>query len=259
MDIADIRRLRLKEIIDSRFEGVSARLAGAIGIQPSYVARIFTGKSEHRRNIGERMARNIELTLDLPSGWLDRPFPIEDEPRLQYFADDFYDTANDESPVIITLPNAEYIGMISAWDDDTPLDEDEVEVPFLREVELAAGSGKTAIEETHRWKLRFGKHTLRRQGVSPENAVCVTVRGNSMEPVFPDGSTVGVDRGATAIIDGKVYALQDDGMLRIKALYRLPGGRVRVRSFNRDEHPDEERELSSLHIIGRVFWSSVLW
>ena len=80
-----------------------------------------------------------------------------------------------------------------------------------------------------------------------------------MEPVFPDGSTVGVDRGATTVVDGKVYALQDDGMLRIKALYRLPGGRVRIRSFNREEHPDEERDVASLHIIGRVFWSSVLW
>ncbi|MCY1309102.1 HTH-type transcriptional regulator PrtR [compost metagenome] len=60
-------------------------------------------------------------------------------------------------------------------------------------------------------------------------------------------------------MDGKVYALKDDGMLRVKVLYRLPGGKVRLRSYNRDEYDDEERELAEIMIIGRVFWSSVLW
>jgi transcriptional regulator with XRE-family HTH domain len=31
---------------------------------------------------------------------------------------------------------------ISLWDDDTPVNDDEVSIPFLREVELAAGSGR---------------------------------------------------------------------------------------------------------------------
>lgn len=160
--------------------------------------------------------------------------------------------------------NATMIGSIDVWDDDTPLDDDEVYVPFLKEVELSAGSGKTVVEQSHKQKLRFGKLTLRRQGVQPSEAVCVTVSGNSMEPVLPDKSTVGVDQGSTSVVDGKMYAIDHDGQLRVKTLYRLPGGGIRMRSFNRDEHPDEEytaQEMAkrNIHIKGKVFWSSVLW
>lgn len=160
--------------------------------------------------------------------------------------------------------NAAVLGPIDAWDDDTPLDDDEVYVPFLKEVELSAGSGRTVVEQSHKQKLRFGKLTLRKQGVQPDDAVCVTVSGNSMEPVLPDKSTVGVDQGSTSVVDGKMYAIDHDGQLRVKTLYRLPGGGIRMRSFNRDEHPDEEytaQEMidQNIHIKGKVFWSSVLW
>ncbi|BCQ70167.1 hypothetical protein PEQA60_41570 [Pseudomonas sp. Eqa60] len=169
-----------------------------------------------------------------------------------------------QDQIIPNLENATLLGPIDAWDDDTPLDKDEVYVPFLKEVELSAGSGRTVVEQSHKQKLRFGRLTLRRQGVQPEDAVCVTVSGNSMEPVLPDKSTVGVDQGCTTITDGKMYAVDHDGQLRVKTLYRLPGGGIRMRSFNRDEHPDEEytaQEMvdQNIHIKGKVFWSSVLW
>ena len=82
--------------------------------------------------------------------------------------------------------------------------------------------------------------TLRRQGIDPENAICVTVSGHSMEPVLPSGSTVGVDQGRKDIKDGDIYALRHNDHLRVKMLYRLPAGGIRMRSFNRDEHPDED-------------------
>ncbi|MHA6128882.1 XRE family transcriptional regulator [Pseudomonas fluorescens group sp. PF-1] len=159
--------------------------------------------------------------------------------------------------------NAFMLGPIDAWDDETPLDDDEVYVPFLKEVELSAGSGKSIVEQSNKQRLRFGKQTLRRQGVQPSDAVCVTVSGNSMEPVLPDKSTVGVDRGATSIVDGKMYAINHAGQLRVKMLYRMPGGGVRLRSYNREEHADEEytaQEMldSELDILGKVFWYSVL-
>lgn len=172
-------------------------------------------------------------------------------------------TSTQEVEAVVTS-NADYLGPIDVWDDDTPLDDDEVYVPFLKEVELSAGGGRTIVEQSHKQKLRFGKITLRRQGVQPGDAVCVTVRGNSMEPVLPDGSTVGVDQGAGGVVDGKMYAIDHGGQLRVKTLYRLPGGGIRMRSFNRDEHPDEEytteqMDTKEILVVGRVFWSSALW
>lgn len=156
--------------------------------------------------------------------------------------------------------NAEWAGGFETWDSNTPLGDDEVEIPFYMEVELAAGAGVTDIREYYGPKLRFAKSTLRGQGVSAPDAVCVKVAGNSMEPVLPHGSTVGVDTSKVDIIDGKMYAINHDGMLRVKMLYKLPGG-IRLRSYNTDEWPDEHishDQLKHIKIIGKVFWYSVL-
>ncbi|OBS34002.1 LexA family transcriptional regulator [Pseudomonas syringae] len=158
---------------------------------------------------------------------------------------------------------AELLGAIEVWDDETPLDSDEVEVPLLKEVELSAGHGSLAIQQYSSAKLRFGKLTLRRQGIEPAAVICVSVSGSSMEPVLPNGSTVGVDQSKKEIKDGDIYALSHNDHLRVKMLYKLPFGGIRMRSFNREEYPDEEYsqeriELEDIKILGRVFWYSVL-
>lgn len=157
--------------------------------------------------------------------------------------------------------NAEWVGGFDIWDSDSPLGEDEVEIPFYMEVELAAGAGIAEAGEYSGPKLRFAKSTLKRQGVNASHAACVKVAGNSMEPVLPHGSTVGVDTSYTEVMDGKMYAINHDGMLRVKMLYKLPGGGIRLRSYNTDEWPDEHisfEQLKNIKIIGKVFWYSVL-
>ncbi|MFJ2549540.1 XRE family transcriptional regulator [Pseudomonas sp. NPDC087612] len=153
------------------------------------------------------------------------------------------------------------LSTIETWDDETPLGEDEVYVPFLQEVELAAGSGRSAVEESDTAKLRFFKKDLRNNGVQYDNARCVMISGNSMIPVLRDGATVGVNMGKNAlrdIVDGEMYAISHNGQLRVKQLYRLPTG-IRLRSFNRDEHPDEDYTFEQIQeqqivILGHVFW-----
>lgn len=157
--------------------------------------------------------------------------------------------------------SATYVGTVDAWDDSTPLGEDEVELPFYTEVQLAAGNGIIAVNENRGPKLRFSKATLRNQKVDPLAAVCVKVAGNSMEPVLPNGTTVGIDTATKNIIDGKMYAINHDGMLRIKLLYKLPGNGIRVRSYNQDEYPDEiypGDQAKVISVIGKIFWYSVL-
>lgn len=153
------------------------------------------------------------------------------------------------------------LSAIEAWDDDTPLEDDEVYVPFLQEVELAAGSGRFAIEESDSARLRFFKKDLRNNNVQFSNAKCVMVSGNSMVPVLRDGATVGINVGKNSlrdVVDGEMYAINHNGQLRVKQLYRLPTG-IRLRSFNRDEHPDEDYTFQDIQdqqivILGHVFW-----
>lgn len=166
-------------------------------------------------------------------------------------------------PMLIPAPAKpsadEMLMPASVWDDDTPVEADEVEVPFFKEVEFAAGSGRAHGIEINGRRVRYGKSSLRAAGVDPANAACAKASGNSMEPLIQDGSLVGIDRGKTQIVDGEIYAIDHDGMLRVKFLYQLPKGALRLRSFNSDEHPDEilsAEEARGVKVLGWVWtWS----
>jgi len=157
--------------------------------------------------------------------------------------------------------NADWHAGFELWDSNTLLRDDEVALPFFREVELAAGNGSSFVQENGGYKLRFAKSTLKKSNVEPENAACVTVSGNSMLPVLRPGTTVGIDTSKKMIMDGEMYAIDHDGMLRVKMLYRVPGGGIRIKSYNNDEFPDEFvslDEMKHIKVIGWVFWWSVL-
>ena len=156
---------------------------------------------------------------------------------------------------------AEWVGDFDPWDDETPVSDDEVELPLFKEVELAAGVGTQVVAENNGNKLRFAKRTLSNAGVDPSAAACARVAGRIMEPVLFDGTTVGVDTSKTAIKDGDMYAIDHDGMLQIKLLYRLPGNCLKIVSYNKDEWPDEHlsaEDACKVRVIGRVFWWSTL-
>ncbi|MBY6109102.1 helix-turn-helix transcriptional regulator [Halomonas sp. DP1Y21-3] len=138
-----------------------------------------------------------------------------------------------------------------------PLRPDEVMLPVFREVEFSAGDGCTQVIENHGAQERFSLPRLMRAGVHPENAALAVAKGDSMMPVINDGATLGIDKGSRGIQDGKIFALDHGGMLRVKRLYRMPLGRMRVVSDNADEYPEEVYAVAdpdAPKVIGRVFW-----
>jgi phage repressor protein C with HTH and peptisase S24 domain len=158
--------------------------------------------------------------------------------------------------------NAELLGDLAAWEEGDPLDEDDCEVPYYAEVEFAGGEGMTEVIEVADRKLRFSHATLKAAGVDCENAAVARVKGNSMERLIMDGAAIGFDKGDTSIIDGEIYAFNHGGMLRVKYLYRMPQGAIRVSSENGDEHPDELIAAiawrEEVRLLGRVFWWSTV-
>lgn len=160
--------------------------------------------------------------------------------------------------------NAEIIGGFETWDENTPLRDDEVELPFYTEIALSAGTGKLINEDGKIRSLRFSKVSLNRLNVDKSSAVCVKVSGTSMEPVLNDGDTVGIDTANTTIKNGKTYAIRHGEEIRIKTLYNAPMNGLRIVSFNADEYPPEtytaeQIEEQGIIVIGKVFWSSTLW
>lgn len=193
--------------------------------EKSYISQLMNGKA----SFGEKSARRLEQDYGMPLYYLD--------------------TESNGS-------NATMLGNIDEWDSKTPLDNDEIEIPFYKDVRLSAGDGfADDIEDYNGYKLRLSKSTMRKYGIDKDCAVCLTVYGDSMEPVFRDGSTVGIDQADTNIRDGKIYAINHDGLLRIKILEKLPGNQVKIRSYN-PGYDDEVVPQDAITVLGRVWWQS---
>ncbi|MFL1501133.1 S24 family peptidase [Pseudomonas sp. O64] len=138
----------------------------------------------------------------------------------------------------------------------------ELHAPLIIESDSSGEPGLPVLREVPSTKFRFDRELLSDMGITARDVVCMKVEGSSMDPVLPDGSTVGIDRGKQKIRDGDIYAVSHGGHLRVKMLYKLPLGGVRMRSFNRDEYPDEEYSpdrvrKEEINIVGRIFWYSV--
>lgn len=225
------------------------KLADMAGCSQTAVQKLASGKSARSRFL-PAISRALAVDLDwLELGSIPEPTNELREPAVTY--------GRRKSD----LPGG--LGELSPWDDSTPLDDDEVALPLYKEVELQSGSGRAHISESTNAKLRFSLRTLRQCGVDPASAACATNTGNSNHPLILHNATLGIDKGHTRIVDGEIYAIDHDGLLRVKFLYRLPGGGLRFRSFNSDEYPDEDYTFDDIiekqiRILGRVFWWSSL-
>lgn len=156
-----------------------------------------------------------------------------------------------------------YESGLNAWDENTPLLDDEIELPFYSNVHIAAGHGSECTDAESNRKLRFSKRSLRDANVNCEDAIVIKVTGDSMERLILDGATIAVDtsKAHEPIKDNRIYALESDGDLRCKYIQRVPGGKIKLISENPmyDDELYEMDEFSKLYrIIGWVFWWSTL-
>ncbi|PWC14233.1 phage repressor protein C [Brenneria roseae subsp. americana] len=228
-------------------QGLSQKALGdIIGVSQAAIQKIEVGKASQTTKIFD-----LSTALKVRPEWL-----ASGEGPMHA------DGSTTPQPESSIPPQSEW-GTVASWDDATALSEDEVEVPFLKDIEFACGDGRIQSEDHNGFKLRFSKSTLRKVGANTDGSgvLCFPATGDSMEPIIPHGTTVAVDTNNKRIIDGKLYAIAQEGggndkLKRIKQLYRKPGGRLVIHSFNRDA--DEEAYESEVEIIGRVFWYSVL-
>ena len=226
-------------------KGISQEQLGkAINKSQSAIAALETGRNQGSTNIAK-----IADVLGVSPMWLETgqgemypittaaPNPANFAPRINELHD-------------IHLP--------MLWSSNTPLPEDDyLFAPFLKETELRGGDGSFEIPDYNGFRLPFGKATLHRKGIMPDNVICCTLTGDSMEPRIPEYATIAVDKGIENIRDGKIYAFQHGELFRVKYLSRLPGNKVRIRSEN-ENYEDEIVDGEDIRIIGRVFWWSVL-
>jgi phage repressor protein C with HTH and peptisase S24 domain len=162
-----------------------------------------------------------------------------------------------KAPNILREANVSY-GMetILAWEHPDDLPEGEfVMVPRL-DVHLSAGGGhdQVEIELTKENPQAFRTEWIRLMRLKPNKLAAMRASGDSMEPTIHDGDSLLVDTSQVDVVDGKVYALWYEGGERVKRLFRLPGGALRILSDNPRFPPIElgPEYAGHVRIIGRV-------
>ncbi|MBT9467199.1 helix-turn-helix transcriptional regulator [Hydrogenophaga sp.] len=153
-------------------------------------------------------------------------------------------------------PTAYGMEPILAWEHPNDLPPGEfVMVPRL-DVHLSAGNGhdQVEIELVKENPQAFRTEWIRQQRLKPGKLAAMRASGESMEPTIHDGDSLLVDTSQTDVIDGRVYALWYDGGERVKRLFRLPGGGLRIKSDNASFDAIELGPDYSGHVrvIGRV-------
>ena len=103
MDIFQIRKHNLQDILNLDYEGKPKLLADSMGKDGSQIARYIKARGGTPENMGASVARQIETATNKPEGWLDRvhgvaenvvPYKVEDpedlaEEKALFFADEF--------------------------------------------------------------------------------------------------------------------------------------------------------------------------
>lgn len=209
-----------------------AQLGEVIGLSQQSVAKIENGGTQQPRKIKE-----IAKALGVTQTWLQ--LGIEENGSLADFVVEELEETTIDPSVFASIP--------------------------VLDIELSAGNGCEAeVIESVVDTFPLRRIDLRKAGVAASNARIVKIWGNSLLPVLNNGDHVAVDISQSKPIrDGNLYALRDGVLLRVKVMINQPDGGVLLRSFNKDEYPDEiltlDERRTRIHVIGRVFWSSRSW
>lgn len=85
MDIYEMRRVRLRKLIDDDFGGRQADFARFVLLAPSQVNRWLSSTAAKIPKINEASARDIEHKCNKPAGWMDseNPFPLLSQQALK--------------------------------------------------------------------------------------------------------------------------------------------------------------------------------
>ncbi|WP_025122261.1 MULTISPECIES: helix-turn-helix transcriptional regulator [unclassified Serratia (in: enterobacteria)] len=221
--------------IAMELRGISqGMLAERVGVSQPSIWKLVSGRTHSSRKLVE-----IARELNVRPEWLARG----EEPMWE-------DVSPSGSKVSVSVITNENHSVHSG---------DEIMVPLLSDIDFISIDGDFYVEGQDIQTLTFTKKLLQRAGaeIDGSGVLCFPISGDGMEPAMPDGSILAINTGDKKVVDGKIYAINQNGWKRVKILYRTGPDALSLRSFNKDEHPDEAVSLQDVEIIGRVFWWAV--
>lgn len=204
----------LLKLINERFGGSQAEFARSIKRSPAQVYQWLSGY----RIIGDAGARNIEISLKLPLGYLDQKPSLVKESRSKtdYISYDWFDIARP-----IKQSDAETI----EWD----------------------------VQEPRQLALR--KDFLISKQINAINCKMIYMQGHAMSPLLQDGDTLLIDTSKLSIIDGEIYAILLNTQLYIRKIERLDSKiLLKPANINHEKIILKNDELQNFIILGQIIW-----
>lgn len=92
-------------------------------------------------------------------------------------------------------------------------------------------------------------------GISDENAYALRITGNSMEPVYRDGTIIVVSPNSQTYVGDRVVVRLRNGEVMAKELRRRTPEEVVLASLNPD-HAERTEPLSGIVWMARILWAS---
>lgn len=126
------------------------------------------------------------------------------------------------------------------------------------DVAASMGNGSVIHSEQIVDHLAFRAEWVRTElGASPKNLILISAIGDSMEPSLRAGDLLLIDRSVESVRQDAVYAIAQDGELRIKRIQRLFDGSLIIKSDNPSYQPENltADQAERMRIVGRVVWS----
>ncbi|WP_066747955.1 S24 family peptidase [Proteus myxofaciens] len=208
METKDIRRMNLRSLISEYArKGINkAIFAERAGLNPAQLSQISGDNPS--RNIGDLIARRIELSLELTNGWLDNIHQSEPSKVIN----------NNYLLESISNKNTDCIYRIDQL-----------------EMEYSCGGGRLNNDYLNVVKAveLVPEHAKRLFGGRNANALrIVTAVGDSMSGTIDPGTLVIVDITTTKFISDGIYAFRFGEAMHIKRL-QLLGDRLLVISDNK--------------------------
>jgi len=130
-------------------------------------------------------------------------------------------------------------------------------IPLLPDIESAFSVSPFPLTSYDGPTMSIAEKDLQKFDVNKNvnNLVALSITGDSMDPVLPEGTNVIINNSEKRIIDGKIYAVDQSGWLRIRVLYRSGPFELTLKSYNSDNYPDEKIAITDVDILGRIVYS----
>lgn len=230
VDIYDIRRERLKLLIDEEFDGNGASFARHVKRQPDYINRLLSTNKKHRKRLGEELAREFETRTGKARDWLD--VPPAAQPRADYVVLGGGASAGIEDNYVF-IENKGWRG--------------------------SCGGGRVNWDEVVRKPLAFQREWLSKKGLSVDNSLLIYADGDSMIDFIQDGDAVLFNSGKTLIKSGEIFAIEHPEGTKIKRLRLDFDGSLILSSDNPDKKrfPDDRvppAQIGTVKVLGQFVW-----